>query len=458
MKHVRVLLWLAVAALAALLAGCGGGGGGGVATTAVVQGLVSDNLGAPLPGATIAVGAATATSDADGAYTLAVVPGANVKVTASRAGLTSTFKVITLTVGQTMPLNFTLIPVGKSNALANMDTTDTVADSGRGASVTLPAGSVVIEGTDTVVTDAVVEVTNAVPTDPGYAGNFPGMFVGTQNGADVAIESFGYVTITITSGGQKCNLGAGQTAEIAIPVAVGADPGTPTIPLWWLDETTGKWIHEGDAVRDATVNPVVYRATVTHFSSYNLDRPIEDAIPFTITVKRADETPVAGASVVITSTNNTGGGIWEGRGVTGADGTVRFETVAPGLVTATAAFGTLAGDGYGYELAGGEATMTITLLGTVERTFTVVYDDNGVEKPAANIEVYIWAEGQGHNTINVTTNAQGVVTLNVTAGMPHYGYGGSITVDGKTYSLYENAESLDGIPAKWVLTLTQTPN
>ncbi|HOF87142.1 MAG TPA: carboxypeptidase-like regulatory domain-containing protein, partial [Armatimonadota bacterium] len=286
MKHVRVLLWLAVAALAALLAGCGGGGGGGVATTAVVQGLVSDNLGAPLPGATIAVGAATATSDADGAYTLAVVPGANVKVTASRAGLTSTFKVITLTVGQTMPLNFTLIPVGKSNALANMDTTDTVADSGRGASVTLPAGSVVIEGTDTVVTDAVVEVTNAVPTDPGYAGNFPGMFVGTQNGADVAIESFGYVTITITSGGQKCNLGAGQTAEIAIPVAVGADPGTPTIPLWWLDETTGKWIHEGDAVRDATVNPVVYRATVTHFSSYNLDRPIEDAIPFTITVKR----------------------------------------------------------------------------------------------------------------------------------------------------------------------------
>jgi hypothetical protein len=451
-KQSRMLLWPAIiVALAVLLAGCGSGSDNAVTAT-VIKGKVTDNTGAPLAGVAVTVGTDTTNSIADGTYSLTVTPGANLKVTAAKAGLVDTFKVVTLAAGQTMPLDFMLLAVGKSNTLTNMDTTPTVADSGRGATVSLPAGSIVIEGTNIGVTDAVVEVTNAMPSDTNYTANFPGSFVGAKSGADVAIESFGYVTINITSGGQKCNLGAGKTATIDIPVDAGADPGTATIDLWSLDEATGKWIYEGVATRVAGP-PVVYRGTVTHFSAYNLDRAIENAIPFVVTVENAAGTKVSGAGVVISATNEIGGGKWEGRGVTDANGIVRFPEVPPGTVTVTATSGNQSGNAYGYDIVGGEGVLTITLHATVQKTFTLVYDDNGVEKPAANIDFEIMGEGgAGHNFMRGTTDADGVVTLNLVEGLSFYNYWAHIAVGGVTYSANGNVSVVADLPSKIVLT------
>lgn len=448
MKYLRAFLPLCAIVALVLLAGCGGGGG---AASTTVQGLVADALGIPLPGVTITAGSATTTSGADGMYTLSVSPAAAVKVAASKTGLLGTFDVIAIAAGQTVPVNFTMRPVGKSNALAGMAAAQTVADSARNAVVTLPAGSVVIAGTNTVVDTATVEVTSAVPTDVNYTENFPGLFVGTQAGADVAIESFGYVTVNITKDGQKCNLKAGQTATIDIPVDPAADPGTATIDLWSLDETTGKWAHEGTANRVAGA-PVVYRATVNHFSTYNLDRAIQGPLPFTITVKDANNANVAGASVTITSTNQNGGGKWEARGTTGANGTVSFAQVPQGQVSVSVVSGNQVGTGYSYDVVGGQATMTIVLYTAVQRTFTIVYNDGTGEKPAAGINVSVMAEGaQGFGHAMGTTSATGVVTLGLKSGMPMYMYNASITVGGTVYSLFSNATSINGIPAKWVL-------
>lgn len=448
MKSIRSILLLMILSTTAFLDGCGGGSD----IITIVQGTASDGTGAPLAGVAINVGSANTTTTADGTYSLNVSPGANLKVVASKTGLIGTFKMVTVADGQNVAVNFTLLAVGKTNVLAGMSTSQTVADSARGATVTLPAGSMVIDGTNTVVDDATVEVTNALPTDANYTGSFPGLFVGTQSGADLAIESFGFVRIEVTSGGQKCNLGAGKTADIAIPVSAGADPGTATIDLWSLDEVTGKWVLEGQATRDATGIPVVYRATVNHFSSYNLDRAIPNAIPFTITVKDAAGVNVAGASVLITSTN-TSGGVWEGRGMTGADGAIRFPTVAPGTVSVSVVSGNQAGNGYGYDIVNGEATMTITLFTAVQKSISVVYDDGTGEKPAANISVSIFSEGSaGHDFVNGTTNALGVARLNIKEGLGFYNFNASISVDGITYSISDSVSSVGDIPTKWVLT------
>lgn len=456
MKIKQTLLSMA---FLTLLAGCGGGGGGGGGGAATqIQGVVTDNMGVPIAGVAITVGTATTTTDALGMYTLAVSPAANLKVAAAKAGLAKTFDIVTLANGQTVPLNFTLQAVGKSNALTGMSTNPTVADSARGATVTLPAGSIV-DGNNNVIDAATVDVTSAVPSDRNYTDKFPGLFVGnTGGGADTAIESFGYVTVDINCGvGKTCNLLAGKTADIAIPVAVGADPGTPTIDLWSLNETTGKWVHEGTAARDATVNPVVYRATVSHFSSYNLDRAIPNAIPFAVTVKNKNGAIVPGAQVVITSSNSNGGAASESRGVTNAAGIAEFASVAPGSISVIASSGNLAGSGYSYDVVNGKAVMEVTLHQTVQKTITVVYLDNGVEKTApssTSVSVMSEGTGAGHSFFSAILNAQGQAVLKLQPDLSFYSYNASVTINGTTYSLNDSVTSLNALPSKWVLKVT----
>ncbi|OPZ85848.1 MAG: hypothetical protein BWY76_01224 [bacterium ADurb.Bin429] len=164
--------------------------------------------------------------------------------------------------------------------------------------------------------------------------------------------------------------------------------------------------------------------------------------------------------MVITSTNNTGGGKWESRGVTGANGTIRFPSVAPGQVAVNVVYGNQTGSGYGYDVDNGEATMTVTLKTTVKKTFTLVYNDNGTEKPAANINFQVVGEGgpgTGHDFANGTTDANGVVTLNLTEGQPFYMYWASITVGGVTYTADGQANSIAALPSKIVMNVPPAP-
>lgn len=448
MKQVQTLQILVGITVAMLFSACDTLGQFG----GTLQGVVSDSTGAPLAGVSITAGSASTLSDASGNYSLRVSPVANLKVAASKASLLSTFDIVSIASGQTMPVNFTLRPVGQTNTLSNMKTTLTTATDPRGAEVKLPANSIV-DSTGAAVDNATVSVSTALPSDFNYAENFPGLFVGTQAGADKAIESFGFVSVDIVSSdGKKCNLRTDVPveADLAIPVAPTADPATPTIDLWSLNETTGKWMYEGVATRDASASPVVYRAKVKHFSTYNLDRPIQEPLPFTITVKNAAGAMVSGASVTITSTNATGGGVWEGRATTAQNGTVYFAQVPQGSVSVSALLGNQMGKGYAYDVTGGQATMTIVLYNMVTKTVTVVYNDNGTEKVAPNVSIK--AEQVGGNTPAAITDANGKVTLRLQENATFYYFWATTTIAGQQYSVNINATSIATIPNKWVMT------
>jgi len=441
---IRLLLLACV-----LLAGCGGGGSSDPVAT--VKGVVYASDGSVLAGVTVSSGVKTTTSGADGSYALSLSPGLNLRVTANKSGMVGTQDAVTLSNGQTVVLDFALLPVGATSSLSNMQTQATQANTLTGAVVDLAANSIVIEGTNTPVDSAQIEVTNAMPGDARYTAAFPGDFVGNKAGQDIAIESFGYARIDISSNGQKCNLAEGKTANIAIPVASGADPGTPTIDLWSLDETASKWIYEGVATRDASGSPVVYRGTVSHFSTYNLDRAIPDAIPFNVTVKNAAGAAVAGAAVVITATSSSGG-VWEGRGVSDSSGKVRFPTVAPGTVSVQVSYGGKTGTGYSYSIENNEAEMQITLYDTLQKTITVVYESGGSEIPAANANISIFSEGaSGHDYVQGSTDANGRVSVNLKVGLQAYGYSSNFMVGDVSYTIGGMVNSVNDIPTKWVL-------
>jgi hypothetical protein len=445
-----LLLLLGVTILVLLFAGCGGGGGT-VATGTQVKGLVTDTAGQPLGGVTITAGSYTTTTLSDGTYTLPCAAAANMKVTATKAEHVATFEVVTIAAGQTVPLNFTLGEVGHATTLSSMIGSQGVANDGRGGAVTLPASSVQ-DSTGTLVHTAVVEVTTVQPNDTNFAESFPGQFVGsglTGTTGEVAIESFGYMNVDITSGGKECDLAPGKTAEIAIPVASGSDPGTATIPLWSLNEATGKWEYVKDATRDASGATVVYRATVSHFSTYNLDRPIANAMPLTVTVQQGT-TPVAGASVVV-SIGADAGSAWEGRDVTGPDGTVTFPSIPPGSVRkAVAVKGDLKGSGSFYQVDNGKATMSITIAKVSTKVITFYRMVGGVKTPVSGVSVMAMSEGAGGGGGHMfgTTGADGKVSLEFSESMNMYVVSGSKTIDGVSYSGYANVNAFVDIPSE----------
>ena len=414
---------------------------------AVIQGLVSDGSGVPLVGVTIAAGSATAVSGTDGRYSLTVPPAENLKVSAVKTGFVETFDVVPVAAGQSVPVDFMLRMVGKSATFGSMLSAQVKATDDRGAEVSLPASSVA-DSAGVLVSTATVDVTTGLPGDSYYAENFPGIFIGVQGGVDKAIESFGFVTISLTSGGAACNLAPGKTADIAIPVAAYGDPGTPTIELWSLDETTGKWKFEVLASRDNSALPIVYRATVTHFSTYNLDRPIQTPMPFTVTVKDGD-TKVVGAAVVVQSTSATGA-VWEGRGFTGADGACRFAEIPQGSIKVKAVSGDLSGNGYMYQTTNNEATMTVTLLRLVSKEIYFFRMVGGVKTPVAGAQIQAFGEGQGVGgpPFMGATGGDGKATIQLPTGMSFYMINANIMIEGVSYSGYINVNSFNEIPSE----------
>ncbi len=442
-----------------MLAGCGGGGSTTevpVSKTTIVRGIVRDSSNNPMVGVTVTSGAVSVLTDNKGEYTLSVAPGSNIKISANKTGFVDVIDFCGLGYGESAEVDFSLKAVDYEKTLTLMDTTLTIAkDPAHGTEIKLPAGSIV-DSTGTPVTTAKVEVATSMPTDLNYVENFPGLFIGSQTGQpDKPIESFGFISVEITdaTGNIKYNLGKDNSgnaieADIAIPVGIGtADPGTLTIELWSLDESTGKWIYEGLANRDDSVPAnVVYRGKVKHFSTYNLDRPIQTPISLTVTVKNGTSV-VAGASVVAKKTIAPA---WEGRGITGPDGTFKFDSVPVGTNSIKATFGDLGGTVYSYSIEGTNGTATITLVQQVAKEIYFFYTEGGVAKPAKGINVGIMSQGTGPGggeSFGVTDD-NGKYIFSLTTGLPFYSLQASTTVGGTAYSFYKMYNLISDIPAE----------
>lgn len=457
LNNLRVLILPTIVSASIVITGCGGGSDddGTNQASATISGMITNSSGLPVSGVTITAGSATTTSKTDGSYSLVVTPSAALKVEVKKTGFVATFDMVPLSNGQSMPINFTLQNIGLSNALTNLTTTNATASDAAGVVVVKFAPNSIVDSSGNPVSNATVDVTTNKPTANNYSDSFPGLFIGTRDGSDKAIESFGYANIDITCGIAKCNLGAGKTAEIAIPVDPSADPNTVTIELWSLDTTTGKWVYESDATRDASSLPVVYRANVTHFSAYNLDRPITNSTELKVTVTN-NSTPVPAASVVVKSTSSSGA-VWEGRGITDAYGTYTFPVIPQGTVSVKAASGSLKGVGYSYDVqSAGKATMTISLIQLVSKEIFFYRMVNGVKTAVSGVAIQAFGEGQGGGTGGESftgfTGADGKLTVELPNNAMFYMVSGHVSIDGVSYYANSNTNSFAAVPTEMELT------
>ncbi len=136
------------------------------------------------------------------------------------------------------------------------------------------------------------EIINTMP------GDLRGM---DSNEQAVQLLSYGMMAVELSSpGGAELQLGAGNTATLKFPIPNGSNAADfNTIPTWHLDENTGVWIEEGEALVGANF----LTAEVAHFSFWNCDAPFP-----VVNVKgrliNEDGSPVPYQQVVIKDEHN----------------------------------------------------------------------------------------------------------------------------------------------------------
>jgi uncharacterized protein (TIGR02145 family) len=113
----------------------------------------------------------------------------------------------------------------------------------------------------------------------------PGNLSGRHDGAWKVLRSFGMAAVQITAdNGEELEMVDGSSVEMLceLPAELQAD-APAQIPLWHFNEDQGFWEYEGVANRTANT----YVAHVSHFSYWNFDVEGE-AIPYTVTVNYAE--------------------------------------------------------------------------------------------------------------------------------------------------------------------------
>lgn len=241
-----------------------------------VVGLVTDQSGAPVPGASITCGNKSATTDVAGAFLIRDVgTDGRCYARATKAGYFPGSAGVPAKVNGVSAVRITLLT----------DAPVTTFDVGTGTDHTLPGGAKVVIGPNQVVGAGGTPYSGTVslafrhldPDAPEFPAIMPGGdLLATGADGDRQLQSFGMMMFRMTDGnGNELQLASGTTAEIAMPVPTSLAGSAPTVmPLWHFNEETGKWEEDGSS----TLQGGMYVGTVGHFSSWNCDLPFDRAL------------------------------------------------------------------------------------------------------------------------------------------------------------------------------------
>lgn len=143
-------------------------------------------------------------------------------------------------------------------------------------------------------------------------GAFPGDFLAVPLGSGdlVLLETFSLMDVSLTQNGLPVDLADGQeaTLEFLLPESTPLLPGD-TIGLWFFDSESGLWFEEevglvGESSFDPARLSVV--GTVSHFSWWNCDQPIQTFSCIQGVVRDADGNPVPNAQVIASGVDYNG--------------------------------------------------------------------------------------------------------------------------------------------------------
>jgi len=273
----------------------------------VVAGTVFTPDRSTLSGVTVAIGDKSTTTDSNGRFFLTGIdPATNVKVDFNKSGYIPGQKVVKVEKSQTTYTSCTLFTPVTSQFSAAQGSM--IMDAG--TYITLPENAFVTPSGAQFNGTVQAEMRYFDPTYPQSLDAFPGSFSGVlTNGNEVMFESFGFLYASFRDASNPTSvlqLANGKTAQIQSLIPSSLLPNAPeTIPIWYYNDTTGKWMEDGSATKTGSY----YICEVSHFTFWNFDYPITVEDQSTLTgqvVSSSTKSPVAGAQVVATGVNYSG--------------------------------------------------------------------------------------------------------------------------------------------------------
>ena len=307
----------------AVLVACGGGSDTAIPTTAgpsavvpavpvviaadPVTGRVTHaQTGAGLAGVTVSVGSVTATTGADGSYSLAGLALGNPLVLAfTGTGFSAQSRSLDALTAETAAqvVNVPLLPVAFTEIFDPTAARTSIVP-GSTAQVQLPANAL---RTATGAMPVGPVTARLTPLAPGANTDvMPGNYLAATATGTAPIESFGALDITYTdSTGAALNLASGVTAELRIPLSARTTTPPATVPLFYFDTVTGLWKQEQTATLMGTAPNQYYQGSVPHFSYWNADL-IYQTVTITGCVQDSAGTRLSNVNIFTDGTNYTG--------------------------------------------------------------------------------------------------------------------------------------------------------
>lgn len=263
-------------------------------------GTVADINGSPLVNAKITIGNDEVRTDDNGVF---IINNAQVferfgYIKAQKIGFIDASRSVVPTDG-TNQVKITMLPKN-TTATTQSGTVETISLS-NGAAVALQ-GAYINENGEEYNGTVKVTLHHLDAVAPETQNQMPGMlYAQDAQGQERGLVTMGMLAVELTgSNGEDLNLAAGTTAEITVPVSQSLLASAPqTIPLWYFNEEYGFWVEEGEA----TLQGDKYVGTVSHFSFWNCDIPV-DAIVLYLSVLDSNNQALSNTLVRIYSANN----------------------------------------------------------------------------------------------------------------------------------------------------------
>ncbi len=260
-----------------------------------ISGSIKDISGNILTDASIIIGSQTIKSDAEGKYTITnIAIGDNIPVTVEKDGYAQNANVINVKKDENSKLDFILV---EYDVVTTFDSTIDKSIDVKNANVSFTANSFVDSNGNDYSGNITIEATFNHPSS--YAGqvSFPGRYEGTRtDGSSTLLISYGFFNIELKDDlGNKLNLKDGALATLTYPSIKGLNHNYESIPLWYYDTEKGDWIEEGLATYD--INTQIYTGTVSHFTPWNLDYPVQPNATIKGRIVDINGNPLSGRAV-----------------------------------------------------------------------------------------------------------------------------------------------------------------
>lgn len=258
-----------------------------------VVGFAKDKAGNPLSNVRVYFGEHESITNGEGKFELTQVSkGSNKRIWFEKEGYARTQKLIDVSEELPNRVDATLFNIEKTAKLND----DGGKIEGDDFSVEIEPGGFVYSDGEIVKGEVTVSVTPFLISEENFINAFPGKFRGTrEDGSETAIESYGFIDVDLQDeNGEPVQLADGVKAKIQIK----APSNSPsTIPMWYYDFKKAEWIEEGVG----TYVNGFYTATVTHFTPWNWDKPVELRAKIIGKVVDNEGNPIEGATLVQTA-------------------------------------------------------------------------------------------------------------------------------------------------------------